>query len=221
MKRTTTRRLAAAVVAAGLLAAGSAQASAAPSEDWSPEQQTVYATLVDSGVDDATATEIVTDPDRLAAVPVASGDDTTSGTNPAGAKGGSEAKIGSCSGKSNWAEREQWMRNVWGTKLLKIRLRTDFYYNGTSKVTCAYSSKTHTIHPTASAGGWYWDGSDFSEGYYTYNGKSLGGVKSEYSGYFRQCIAYKVGCFGQQTLIARTYVHYNGTWSTSGYTPGV
>ncbi|MBT9254444.1 hypothetical protein KMZ32_01890 [Phycicoccus sp. MAQZ13P-2] len=208
-----------AVAALGLLAGPVASAQGA--EPRTPVQQKAYAALVAKGVDGAKAAAAVKDPAVVAATPVEFGGDSSSGVNPTTTTtkdGAGTQRIGTCSGKSTWVQRNQWIKNVYGTKLMEVVVRTTFYYNG-SRVTCASSTNNKYVATLAAAGGWAWVDKEFSEGFYTYNGRSLGGVKTEASHNFQQCVV-KVGCFNAATITARTYGHYDGSSSNSGHSSG-
>lgn len=124
--------------------------------------------------------------------------------------------IGSeCSGRSGWVQRNQYYNNVWGHRLLTTTLKTTFCYNG-SRVTYANSSQTWSRTALGSGAGWRVSSWNFSEGWYAYNGRTNGGVKSVSQANLDACIL-KIGCHTDGTAVMRTYAHYNGTWSTSGY----
>ena len=140
-------------------------------------------------------------------------------TTASGVTTGFTAKVGTCSGSSKTAWRTQSIKNTYGTTLAYIKLSTTWYYNG-SRVTCAYSARTPYVTTYGALGGWEFKGwTDFGEQFYTYNSRTNGGVKTWTSGWFKGCnrIVGKELC-STGTTTARTYVHYDGTYSTGGYT---
>lgn len=199
------------------------------------EEATVYNALIDQGVDATTAEQVASDPDQAQYVAVSGGyeqgGDGLQWVEPASSNSGAVISngtatsnggvtieaLGTCSGYSGYVYRNQSAYNVWGWLLVRITLRTDFCYNY-SRVTYAHSTRTAYVSQYAAVGGWYFDKwTAFSEAWYTYNYHYYGGVKTETQGYFRMCTL-KLGCVSSEFLTARTYAHYNGTWSTGGYT---
>jgi hypothetical protein len=199
---------------------GAAAEGTAEPSDLTPQQWAqVYDALLAQGVDAATAELVASDTTLAASVPVSSTFEEGAIKKSVASPDVSPMAIGTCSGFGKSFERIQRMKNIYGVTLLSIKVRTDFSYNN-KRVTCASSSKSIHVDSVAALGGWYFDKwTNEYEGWYTYNGVVNGGVKTEEQGYFRQCIL-KVGCIGSATLTARTYAHYNGTWSTGGYTSG-
>lgn len=214
----------AAATAIALVGLSVVPANASTSTLTDHQQATVKAALVERGVDASTAQQVAADPVLALAVPVSESYETTAGTpkevksTPGG--GITIDNIGStCSGYSNWVQRTQVINNIYGQLLLRVILRTDFCYNY-SIVTYAHSSRSQYVSTIAAAGGWYfssWTG--WSEGYYIYNNHTNGGVKTFTEGYFQECVL-KIGCIGSASIGARTYAHYDGTYSASGYSQG-
>jgi hypothetical protein len=173
--------------------------------------------LTDGGLPAAAVEAVMADRTQVAQIPVASSGEETHGAEavPSGSGFAAPATMGSvCTGYGAWVQRKQYVRNVYNGILAWAALRTDFCYNN-SRVTYTNSTRTHGVtalgSPTLNWNGW----DDLSEGWYLYNGRTYGGVKSTTQGNFNECIV-KYGCFTTDTLTMRTYAHYDGTSSASG-----
>lgn len=129
------------------------------------------------------------------------------------------AKIGTCSGSYRTIWRTQYINNTYGVHLAHIKESTTFYWNG-SRVTCSWSGRSAVVDTYGAQGGWEFKGwTDGGEQFYTYNGHTNGGVKSWAEGWFKGCnnIAGVTLC-STGTVIARTYGHYDGGYTTGGWT---
>ena len=176
---------------------------------------TIRHSLAGRGVGGAAIDDILSDYSRALQVPTSSGVETTDGV-VTGVRGMAvvPALLGDCSGPMRWVARTQYENNIIGNHLAAITLRTNWCYNG-SRVTYSYSSRSQYVYAlgmaTVSWQGW----ADFSEGWYSYNGRTGGGVMTSTQGQFGSC-AFRVGCLGSVYPSITLYVHYDGTYTSTG-----
>lgn len=194
-----------------VLVAGSAVGASAKQQD-SPAVAKVRQVLTGMDLSSQQINQIVADPTLVAEVPVSESYEETSGSAPARSALTVPSAVGSnCSGSSGWVQRTQYRNNAYGAHQAWVTLRTDWCWNGRT-VTYANSTKSHGTGTFGVLFRWK-EWSEFSEGWYAYNNHTNGGVKTVAQGHWEYCLKY---C-ADFDMVARTYAHYDGTWTASGH----
>lgn len=212
----------------GALLAGGGQATAAPSGPGvepgpdgqmptSSDMQKVVDALVADGATLAQAQADAEKPEIRDWIDVSSSDELIvepAGSSPQMAPSEPQMAIGSgCTGysRSGWAKR--YFYTWWGHTLGYAKLNYTWCYNY-KRVTWETHSKRVWLSTDAQVSGWSFNSwTDSEEYFYTYNGRTNGGVKIADEAYFRFCTPIRVVCSNSAYVRPRAYLHYDGTVS--------